>query len=380
MQTKLHQWAKADPGRRFDDLANLVYDPAFLVVAWARVGGNKGARTAGVDRVAPRSIVFGVAGLLGGLRDDLKAGRFVPQRVREKTIPKTLGKVRRLGISTTADRVVQASLKLVLEPIFEADFTPCSGAPSPCPFCCWCVVEEPGIGPIHLDSQAFSASGADVDGFELAALDTLQHGLAGHAEGVGGFEHGEPAGRGVVDEAGPQFVGHADTPRGAGGELFAGDEPIVEPAVHGGSSDAEDLGRVGDGDELAVGLLGRSLVTRDLPVMPQGLDDGGGEPLAGGAAPTLAVQDAGDGGVGVVDGEPAQQLDGVLVGAVGGLVGAAQLDDELGGGAARLVWPRSGLVRPGVATGRGRRRGSASITSAAARVAATPAGARAARK
>ena len=42
MQTKLHQWASADPGRRFDDLANLVYDPAFLVVAWSRVRGNKG--------------------------------------------------------------------------------------------------------------------------------------------------------------------------------------------------------------------------------------------------------------------------------------------------------------------------------------------------
>ncbi len=126
MQTKLHQWAKADPGRRFDDLANLVYDPAFLVVAWARVRGNKGARTAGVDGVAPRSIVFGAAALLGQLRDDLKGGRFVPQRVREKTIPKANGKLRSLGIPTTADRVVQASLKLVLEPIFEADFKPCS--------------------------------------------------------------------------------------------------------------------------------------------------------------------------------------------------------------------------------------------------------------
>ena len=81
----------ADPGRRFDDLANLVYDPAFLVVAWSRVRGNKGARTAGVDGVAPRSIVFGAGGLLGGLRDDLKAGRFAPQRVREKTIPKAVG-------------------------------------------------------------------------------------------------------------------------------------------------------------------------------------------------------------------------------------------------------------------------------------------------
>jgi RNA-directed DNA polymerase len=125
MQTKLHQWAMADPGRRFDDLANLVYDPAFLVVAWSRVRGNKGARTAGVDGVAPRSIVFGAGALLAGLRDGLKSGRFTPQRVREKAIPKAGGKVRRLGIATTADRVVQASLKLVLEPIFEADFKPC---------------------------------------------------------------------------------------------------------------------------------------------------------------------------------------------------------------------------------------------------------------
>jgi RNA-directed DNA polymerase len=126
MQTKLHHWATADPDRCFDDLANLVYDPAFLVVAWNKVRGNKGARTAGVDGVSPRSIVFGAERLLDGLRDDLKARRFTPQRVREKTIPKASGKIRRLGIPTTADRVVQAALKLVLEPIFEADFKPCS--------------------------------------------------------------------------------------------------------------------------------------------------------------------------------------------------------------------------------------------------------------
>src|SRR5512134_2869817 len=126
MQTKLHQWAAVDPGRRFDDLANLVYDPAFLVVAWGRVRGNKGARTAGVDGVAPRSAALGAGALLDRLRAALKAGRFVPQRVREKTIPKANGKVRSLGIPTTADRVVQAALKLVLEPIFEADFKPCS--------------------------------------------------------------------------------------------------------------------------------------------------------------------------------------------------------------------------------------------------------------
>jgi RNA-directed DNA polymerase len=126
MQTKLHQWAVTDPDRRFDDLANLVYDPGFLVVAWARVRGNKGARTAGVDGVAPRSIGSGAATLLGQLRAALKAGRFAPQRVRAKTIPKASGKLRRLGIPTVRDRVVQAALKLVLEPIFEADFAPCS--------------------------------------------------------------------------------------------------------------------------------------------------------------------------------------------------------------------------------------------------------------
>ncbi len=57
MQRKLHRWAASDAGCRFDDLYNLVYDPAFLVVAWARVRGNKGARTAGVDGVSPTAIV-----------------------------------------------------------------------------------------------------------------------------------------------------------------------------------------------------------------------------------------------------------------------------------------------------------------------------------
>lgn len=126
MQRKLHRWAKADPGRRFDDVRNLVYDPAFLVVAWNRVRGNKGARTAGVDGIAPRDVGFAAGELLERLRDDLKADRFVPESVREKAIPKASGKIRRLGIPVTVDRVVQAALKLVLEPIFEADFLPCS--------------------------------------------------------------------------------------------------------------------------------------------------------------------------------------------------------------------------------------------------------------
>ena len=56
IQTKLHRWASDDPHRRFDDLYNLVADPAFLLVAWDRVRGNKGARTAGVDGQTAHSI------------------------------------------------------------------------------------------------------------------------------------------------------------------------------------------------------------------------------------------------------------------------------------------------------------------------------------
>jgi RNA-directed DNA polymerase len=129
IQTKLHRWATEDPGRRFADLFNLVCDPAFLQVAWGRVRGNRGARTAGVDGQTAYYIQQrrGEESFLAGLRADLKARRFRPLPVRERLIPKPgTGKVRMLGIPTVTDRVVQAALKLVLEPIFEADFKPCS--------------------------------------------------------------------------------------------------------------------------------------------------------------------------------------------------------------------------------------------------------------
>jgi len=130
MQAKLHQWATDDPGRRFDDLFNLVCHPDFLTIAWERVRGNKGARTAGVDRVIPARITDGpdTVAFLDDAREQLKARTFIPLPVRERLIPKAgqPGKVRRLGIPSAMDRLVQASLVLVLEPIFEADFKPVS--------------------------------------------------------------------------------------------------------------------------------------------------------------------------------------------------------------------------------------------------------------
>jgi RNA-directed DNA polymerase len=128
IQAKLHRWAKDGPARRFDDLFNLVVDPAFLIVAWERVRNNKGARTAGVDGFSAYYVeqVRGVGAFLADLREQVRSGTFRPLPVRERMIPKANGKRRALGIPTVRDRVVQAALKLVLEPIFEADFLPCS--------------------------------------------------------------------------------------------------------------------------------------------------------------------------------------------------------------------------------------------------------------
>ena len=128
MQAKLHRWAGEDHSRRFGDLFNLVCDPDFLAEAWLRVKGNAGSRTPGIDGATAADIEnrIGVGAFLEGIRGLLKSGEFRPEPVRQVMIPKKSGKLRKLGIATVADRVVQAALKLVLEPIFEADFQPCS--------------------------------------------------------------------------------------------------------------------------------------------------------------------------------------------------------------------------------------------------------------
>jgi RNA-directed DNA polymerase len=128
MQAKLHRWAGEDSSRRFGDLFNLVYDPEFLAEAWFRVAGNDGKRTPGIDKVTVASIENGIGvgvflDQIGGL---LKSGEFRPVPVRQVMIPKKSGKLRKLGIPAVQDRVVQAALKLVLEPVFEADFQPFS--------------------------------------------------------------------------------------------------------------------------------------------------------------------------------------------------------------------------------------------------------------
>src|SRR6201987_4398966 len=128
MQAKLHRWAGEDRSRRFGDLFNLVSDLEFLAEGWLRVKANAGSKTPGIDKATVAGIEnrIGAGGFLDRIRDWLKSGEFRPAPGRQVMIPKKSGKLRKLGIATVTDRVVQAALKLVLDPIFEADFQPCS--------------------------------------------------------------------------------------------------------------------------------------------------------------------------------------------------------------------------------------------------------------
>jgi group II intron reverse transcriptase/maturase len=126
LQHALYRSAKADPGRRFHALRDKVYRRDVLWRAWVAVRQNDGAP--GIDKITLADVEeYGVDRLLGELAEDLKNGRWRPLPARRVFIPKP-GTVeqRPLSIPSVRDRVVQAALKIVLEPIFEADFLPCS--------------------------------------------------------------------------------------------------------------------------------------------------------------------------------------------------------------------------------------------------------------
>ena len=125
LRSKLGAAAKQSPGRRFHALYDRVYRSDFLWTAWEQVRRNKGA--AGVDSITLADIErYGVARFLSELQSDLQAGTYRPSAVRRHYILKADGRMRPLGIPTIRDRVVQAACKLVIEPIFEADFLDCS--------------------------------------------------------------------------------------------------------------------------------------------------------------------------------------------------------------------------------------------------------------
>ena len=121
LRRRLWAAAKRSPERRFHALYDRIFRRDVLGEAWKRVKRNKGA--AGVDRQSLAEVEsFGVETFLEGIQSELREGRYRPQAVLRRYIPKADGRKRPLGIPTVRDRVVQLAAKLVLEPIFEADF------------------------------------------------------------------------------------------------------------------------------------------------------------------------------------------------------------------------------------------------------------------
>jgi len=125
LQRRLWSAAKRQPGRRFHALHDRIYRHDVLWEAWRRVKRNRGA--AGVDAMTLAAVEqLGVEAFLEDLGARLRAGTYRPAAVRRRYIPKADGRQRPLGIPTVRDRVAQMAATLVLEPIFEADFHPCS--------------------------------------------------------------------------------------------------------------------------------------------------------------------------------------------------------------------------------------------------------------
>ena len=123
MQKKLSQWATEDPTKRFVDLYSLLCNETWLRAAHHSVNANQGRETAGVDSKSMSDFNRDLERNLETLRDELKAGTFEPLPVRRVYIPKANGKKRPLGIPGIRDRIVQEALRMILEPIWEADFS-----------------------------------------------------------------------------------------------------------------------------------------------------------------------------------------------------------------------------------------------------------------
>ncbi len=148
IQRKLYRWSRAEPDGAHRELWNWVTDPRSLRLAWRRVAGNRGARSAGPDKVTVRAIQRrnGVQRFLADTRTMLRNGDYRPTPVRRVMIPKRgkPGQFRPLGVPTVRDRVVQASVLQVLEPMSTAEQKQANGRRKSLPLrgignCCWDV-------------------------------------------------------------------------------------------------------------------------------------------------------------------------------------------------------------------------------------------------
>src|ERR1044071_7403049 len=123
MQRKLSLWAERNKEHKFFDLYHLLYDKEWLRLAHDHVSQNAGSITAGCDGLNMKDFDEDLENNLQQLAQDLKAQAFEPYPVRRVYIKKSSGKWRPLGIPSIRDRIVQEALRMILEPIYEADFS-----------------------------------------------------------------------------------------------------------------------------------------------------------------------------------------------------------------------------------------------------------------
>jgi hypothetical protein len=307
---------------------------------------------------------------LGDLHARLKSGRYQAPVIRRVHIPKGNGKLRPLGITTIEDRVVQKAVAWVLSAVFEQDFLDCSHGfrPNRSPHTAlhrlregmmqhWVryVVEVDVVGFLepsshyphgadgceevvhrawHFDAEPRLTSPVDVDRAQLAALDTLQHGLSGNAQRLHRTPHGQPAWWRLLGEACAEFLGQADLPGRAWSDLLATQEAGLQPAMEGGWGDAQPTRRFSHGHQVAVWRFCRWLMPRDVPRGAHARDDGGRESLSPSTAPPLAVENTGDHCVGVMHGQTTEERHRLLIRAERPIRRTGQRNCQLGDGPA----------------------------------------------
>jgi group II intron reverse transcriptase/maturase len=163
-QKHVEEMAKQDPTYRFDRLYRTLCEETWLTEAWKRIRPNKGSQTAGVDGQTKDQVDDA---LIKRLADKLKREDYQPTPVRRVYIPKANGKKRPLGIPTIQDRIVQSALKMLLEPIYEQDFSHASHGFRP---------TRSTISALRQVSLRFPRSTWIIEGDITGCYDNIHHG------------------------------------------------------------------------------------------------------------------------------------------------------------------------------------------------------------
>jgi DDE_Tnp_1-associated/Transposase DDE domain len=211
------------------------------------------------------ALAHGIGAVLGQVAVDAKSNEIPAVRELLKAFTDVAGAVFTIDAMHTQHDTAQVILGR------GADYVMTVEHASHCSCCLSWRVKQSSLAASDLDTQAFAASPGEVDGVELAALDLVQHGLAGDAEVAGGLAEGQPAVGCLGPDPVAELLVDADLPGCSGGELLAGDEAIAQPPVDGGGGDAELACGFGDADHgciIAAGgdIFGRRLASRDAVV------------------------------------------------------------------------------------------------------------------